>query len=81
MDLPEAKEALRMIRDLSGLTVTLSPHPPLLAATWEIAHDQELTVYDAVYIALARRERTALASRDRAQLIAARNVGVRALEV
>ncbi|MCI4369535.1 MAG: type II toxin-antitoxin system VapC family toxin [Thermoplasmata archaeon] len=77
----EAREALRAIRELSELTVTLSSHSPLLAGAWEIAHDEAVTIYDAVYIALARRERTALASRDQAQLVAARNVGVRTVEL
>ena len=77
----EAMGALRMVRDLSGLAVTLSPHAPLLEWAWEIAEDQDVTLYDAVYVALARRERTSLASRDQAQLKAARNVGVRVLEV
>lgn len=81
IDSSEAREALRTVRDLSGLAVTLAPHPPLLDGAWEIAEDQDVTLYDAVYVALARRERTALASRDQAQMKAARNVGVRVLEV
>jgi predicted nucleic acid-binding protein len=81
IDPPEAVQALRTIRALSGVSVDLAPHAPLLEGAWEIAREQEVTLYDAVYVALADRERTSLASRDQAQLTAARNVGVRVLEV
>ena len=81
IDPPEAIQALRTIRALSGVSIDLAPHTPLLEGAWEIARDEPVSVYDAVYIALAARERTSLASRDRAQLTAARNVGVRVLEV
>lgn len=77
----EAKQALRAVGDLSGVAVSLVRSSPLLADTWEIASEQDVTMYDAVYVALARRERTAIASRDKAQLRAARNVGVRCVEV
>lgn len=81
LDDRDAMEALRAIQDLSEVTVTLAPNVPLLAGAWEIAREEEVTIYDAIYIALARRERAALASRDLAQLRAARSAGVRTVEV
>ena len=81
LDPREAKQALGIVRELTGLTVSLSSHAPLLPGALEIAQEQDLTMYDAVYIVLARREGTSLASRDDAQLRAARNVGVRVLDL
>lgn len=75
----EADEALRTVRRLSGVAIVLSPHAPLLESAWEIANGQAITVYDAVYIALARALRTSLSSRDSAQLRAAHALGVRAI--
>lgn len=77
----EAQDALRTVHRLCQLGVTLHPHTPLLPAAWEIAEQQGLTVYDAAYLALARRERTALASRDAAQLRGAHSIGLRVIEV
>lgn len=80
IDPSEAGDALRLVRELSEVAVHLVRTAPLLDAAWEIANREDITIYDAMYIALARRERTALASRDKAQLNAARSIGVRSLE-
>lgn len=76
----EANEALRTVQGLSDLAISLAPHTPLVAAAWAIAHREDVTVYDAVYLALAHAERTALASRDASQIQAARNLGIRVIE-
>jgi len=76
----EAHEALRTVQGLSELAIDLAPHAPLVKGAWEIALQESVTMYDAVYLALARHERTGLASRDAAQIRAARNLGIRVIE-
>ena len=76
----EAEEALRIVHELSETGFTLVSHLPLLLSAWEIAQQHEITVCDAAYLALARRERTAIVSRDSAQVRVARALGLRVLE-
>ena len=76
----EANEALRTVRGLSELAIPLASHISLIGTAWEMAQQESVTMYDAVYLALARHERTALASRDAAQIRAARNLGIRVVE-
>jgi predicted nucleic acid-binding protein len=77
----EAEEALSVIQRFCRVGVTLHSLSPLLPDAWKIATEQRLTIYDAAYVALARRERTSLASRDVAQIQGARAVGVRPIEL
>jgi len=76
----EASEALRTVQGLSELAVDLVPPAPLVNGAWEIALQESVTMYDAVYLELARQDRRALASRDAAQIRAARNLGIRVIE-
>jgi predicted nucleic acid-binding protein len=80
LEATEALEALHTVRDLSENAITLLPHTSLLESAGQIALDQEVTLCDAIYIALARQRRTVLASRDQAQARAAKSLGVRVLD-
>jgi predicted nucleic acid-binding protein len=80
LDPSEALGALRTVRDLTEHALSLTPHGPLVEASWQIASEEDLTVYDAIYLALARQRRRALASRDLAQLRAARHLGIRVVD-
>jgi predicted nucleic acid-binding protein len=54
-----AREALE---DFVDLRIVLYPHAPLLARVWELR--QNLTAYDAVYVALAEALGIALLTTD-----------------
>lgn len=45
------KRALQAISDLADLPITVASHMPLLARCWELRDN--VTVYDAAYVALA----------------------------
>jgi predicted nucleic acid-binding protein len=77
----EAEVSIQLVHRLCQSSVRLHPHTPLLLEAKEIAERYFLTVYDAAYLALAHRERTSLATRDRAQIDGARKQGLRVLEV
>lgn len=51
-NLDERRVALALA-DLRALRIERAPHGPLLERCWELRHN--LTVYDAVYVALAER--------------------------
>ena len=51
------------LRNLAVLPVTRIPHEPLLARCWELRDN--LTVYDAAYVALAETTRATLLTHDR----------------
>jgi predicted nucleic acid-binding protein len=73
----EAHAAVQRTHRLCETSVSLFSLAPLLPDAWSIAVRQSLTIYDAMYLSLARRERVALASRDAAQLRGARELGIR----
>lgn len=50
-DLVPAREATEALADLPGLGVQYYPHQPLLARSWSLR--ENLTAYDACYVALA----------------------------
>ena len=58
--------------DLLAIRLRRAPHGPLLARCWELRHN--LTVYDALYVALAERLGTVLVTADR-RLATAPNLG------
>jgi len=58
-----AERAEAAITDLNALRVQRVPHRPLLARCWELC--ENLTVYDAVYVALAEALGTRLLTADR----------------
>jgi len=70
--------ALKLI--LAGV-VEVYPELELLEEAYSIALATSLTIYDSLYIALARRVRGRLATRDRRQYEAAKRLGVDAILV
>ena len=57
---PFARRGLRL---LAALPIVRLPHEPLLARCWELRDN--LSVYDAAYVALAETTGTALLTSDR----------------
>lgn len=55
--------ALAAIALLERLRMTRYPHPPLLRRAWELR--DELTIYDAAYVALAEELDALLLTTDR----------------
>lgn len=59
-----ASRGREAVRDLADLPITRYPHTPLLDRTWQLR--QNLTAYDAAYVALAEALGAVLVTRDRA---------------
>jgi predicted nucleic acid-binding protein len=59
----DARRAWLALGDLAALPARRAPHRPLLPRCWELR--ENLTVYDAVYVALAELMRATLLTGDR----------------
>jgi predicted nucleic acid-binding protein len=59
----DARRAELALGDLAALPVPRAPHRPLLARCWELRDN--LTVYDAAYVALAEAMHATLLTADR----------------
>lgn len=77
LSLPECERALKAILALSETNIKLVPQEDLIPEAFKIAMENDLTIYDSIYIALAKRSGNALASRDRKQIEVAARVGVK----
>jgi predicted nucleic acid-binding protein len=56
------RRARQALADLAAIPIARAPHRPLLGRTWELKDD--LTPYDAVYVALAEELGVSLLSAD-----------------
>jgi len=59
----DARRASLALADLAAVPVQRAPHRPLLARSWELR--ENLTIYDAAYVALAEALRADLLTGDR----------------
>ncbi len=59
----EERRSAQALADLSALPLRRAPHLPLLPRIWELR--QNVTAYDAAYVALAEVLESALATADR----------------
>ena len=58
------EESLRLLGDLLSVPIRLFSHRPLLLPAFELARQYQLTVYDALYLALAREQGAVIFSAD-----------------
>lgn len=63
-----ADEQKELLADLLSIPLQLFSHKPLIARAAELAHEQKLTVYDALFLALAEKFNASLITAD-AQLL------------
>jgi predicted nucleic acid-binding protein len=72
--------AARIIRDIAeGKPFPVEPQEPYLVEALEIALRNNITVYDALFVAMAKRKGLELATCDEKQAKAARKEGVKAV--
>ncbi|MBU9211625.1 type II toxin-antitoxin system VapC family toxin [Burkholderia multivorans] len=57
-------EVVEIIEAIASLPVRIEPHAPLLVAAFSLADTHDLTVYDALYLALAERHGARLMTCD-----------------
>lgn len=65
------QESKQLLSDLLGVPIRLFAHRPLVERAFEMAQEQNLTVYDALYLALAEEHGAVLFSADEKMIQAA----------
>ncbi len=75
-----AKQLYRLLKKLIGPVIVVEPQDVYLDDAFRIAFETGLTVYDAIYVAQARRKGGLLTS-DAKQAEAARKLGITVYEV
>jgi predicted nucleic acid-binding protein len=68
---PEAEAALRDLLAIAGYGVPLTPSEDLLPEAWKIGCEDRLSIYDALFLALAKVSGRPIATNDRKQKEAA----------
>ncbi len=72
------EDAITIVEDLArGDAVLLEPQQPYIVEAFRIAFETGITVYDALFIALARKRGLVLATADVKQAEVAQRLGVR----
>lgn len=72
----EAEKILEVVLTLLGANIKIHPQEDLMRSAFNIATDHGITIYDSVYLALAKKLDGSLASRDKKQMEVARKVGI-----
>jgi predicted nucleic acid-binding protein len=72
----DADKAVGVLLNLLESNIRLHDEEDLVHSAFQIAADHGLTTYDSVYLALAKKLRGSLASRDKKQVEVARVLGL-----
>ena len=57
-------ESVHLLSDLLAVPIRLFPHRPILSRAFDMAQENNLTVYDALYLALAEEHGAVIFSAD-----------------
>jgi predicted nucleic acid-binding protein len=76
IDRSDADKAIGVLLGLRGSNIRVHDEADLLESAFAIAADHGLTMYDAVYLALAVKVGGGLASKDRKQIETAKALGI-----
>lgn len=77
----ESEKTLQALLALSERNIKLIPQEGLVLDAFKIAAANDLTIYDSIYVALAKKTEGSLASRDKRQIEVAAKIGVNILKV
>jgi predicted nucleic acid-binding protein len=76
IDRDQAEVCLEALRTIMGLNVRAAGQGDLLEESCEVARKHDTTVYDAMYVVLAKRLRVKLLTKDEKQAQVAREEGL-----
>lgn len=71
-----AEKAIGVMLNLLESNIRIHDEVDLVESSFNIAADRSLTIYDSIYLALAKKLNGSLASRDRKQVEAARTLEI-----
>lgn len=58
------EESIQLLNDILSMPIRYFPHGPFISTAFDLARDHKITIYDAVYLALAVEEGAVLFSAD-----------------
>jgi predicted nucleic acid-binding protein len=58
------EESIRLLNDILSMPIRYFPHGPFISTAFDLAREHKITVYDAIYLALALEEGAVLFSAD-----------------
>ena len=76
MSVTEARQALKILKSMLEVNITIYTSHDIIEDAFDIAVRRKITIYDAIYIALARRTGSTLVTLDQKQAEAAAAEGV-----
>jgi predicted nucleic acid-binding protein len=81
VDLDTAKKALNSALQVTSINLRMISQSELVSDAYDLAAETRLTVYDALFVFLAKKTKSSLASVDEGQLRAATNLGIKQIEL
>ncbi len=76
MSVTEARQALKILKSMLGVNITVYTSHDVIEDAFDIAVRRNITIYDAIYIALARNTGSTLVTLDQKQAEAATAEGI-----
>ena len=76
MSVTEARQALKILKSMLGVNITIYTSHDMIEDAFDIAVRRKITIYDAIYIALAIKTGSTLITLDRKQAEAAAAEGI-----
>jgi predicted nucleic acid-binding protein len=77
----KAMQLFNILRSLLGVNILLEPEQRYLCKAFELAIDYDITVYDALYVALADGKKLPLLTLDDRQKHVAKAIGIKIIEM
>ena len=71
-----AEEKFKLLKTLTKEVITIKPQEKYLEEAFKISLKHQTTIYDALYIAQAKKEKTKLLTSDRKQAQTAKKLGL-----
>ncbi len=83
ISIDDAEKKFTAFRKLVGVNIELFPEDKLIDVAFKIALEEDITVYDALYIALAERKKATLITLDKrqAEISKRRKVDVKLIKI
>jgi predicted nucleic acid-binding protein len=58
------EESIQLLNDILSMPIRYFPHGPFISTAFDLAREHKITIYDAIYLALAVEEGAVLFSAD-----------------
>ena len=81
VEIDTAKKALDSALQVTSVNLKMISQSELVLGAYDLAEETKLTVYDALFVFLAKKTKSSLASVDEGQLRVATDLGIKQIEL